>query len=175
MPHYFLGESTMPYLIAVLLLLPLTAIADSAVSNYDPVQFEKRFHKADKGKKGKLTRAEAYAEFPRAPEFFDEIDANRDGFITLAEVHQAVERRVNAALEASAPAKRYGSVDSGTLGSLPPPTGTVQGPAFASPEEARRYYRQQNFEALAADKASARDRGEPVSKSPSTPLFKKSF
>jgi hypothetical protein len=165
----------MPYLIAVLLLLPLTAIADSALSNYDPVQFEKRFHKADKGNQGKLSRAEAYAEFPRAPEFFDEIDANKDSFITLAEVQQAVERRVNAAIDATAPAKRYGSVDSGPAGTLPMPTGTVQGPAFASPEEARRYYRRQNYEALAADKASARDRGEQVSKSPSTPLFKKSF
>jgi hypothetical protein len=171
----FLGVSPMRYLIVVLLLAPLAAIADSAVSHYDPAQFEKRFHQADKDNKGKLTRAEAYAEFPRAPEFFDEIDANKDGFITLVEVQQAVERRVNAAIDATDPAKRYGSVDSGMAGTLRAPDSATQKPSFSSKEEERRYYRQQQYEALAADKASARNRGEPVPKSPSSPLFKKAF
>ena len=46
--------------------------AAAPIPTMDPVVFEQRFHKADKDKNGKLSRAEAYAEFPRMPEFFDE-------------------------------------------------------------------------------------------------------
>jgi hypothetical protein len=63
--------------------------------------FERRFRAADKDGDGRLARAEAYAEFPRAPQFFNEIDANRDNHVTLIEFNQAMERRATAALEAA--------------------------------------------------------------------------
>ncbi|MBK7766547.1 MAG: hypothetical protein IPI44_10770, partial [Sulfuritalea sp.] len=62
---------------------------------------EKRFHAADKNGDGMLSREEAYAQFPRAPKFFDEIDSNRDKYITLVEVRQARARRVEAAISGS--------------------------------------------------------------------------
>ena len=67
-------------------LLLVSAIASAAPppAEFDQAKFEKRFRAADKNQNGKLSRDEAYAAFPRAPEFFDEIDANRDGSITLA-------------------------------------------------------------------------------------------
>ena len=87
----------MRYLCIALMLVSPMVWADAATDRYDPVQFEKRFHHADKDNKGKLSRAEAYAEFPRMPEFFDEIDTNKDGYITLKEVDAAVQRRVDQA------------------------------------------------------------------------------
>ena len=95
------------------MLISTFAWAKAATDGYDPVKFEKRFHHADKDNNGKLSRKEAYAEFPRMPEFFDEIDTNKDGFITLKEVHNTMERRVNAAINTSKSASRYGGVDAG--------------------------------------------------------------
>lgn len=164
----------MHFIAMAFLLLPMNVIAATAVDQFDPAQFEQRFHKADKGKKGKLSRAEAYAEFPRMPEFFDEIDTNRDRFITLEEVRQAMERRVNAAIDASNPAKRYGSIDVGK-GAAGGSTAAEQGPQFASSAEARRYHRNAYYESLAGDKARSRDRGEPVSDLPSSPILNKPF
>ena len=162
-------------LVCALMLLSMPVLAAAPMDRFDPVQFEQRFHKADKGNKGRLTRAEAYAEFPRMPEFFDEIDSNKDQFITLEEVRQAMERRVNAAIEASSPAQRYGSVDAGTGAATGIPATPGQGPRFSSKEEARRYYRNEYYESLAESRERARDRGQPVSDSPSSPFLKKSF
>ena len=145
------------------------------VTNFDPVVFEQRFNKADKGKKGKLSRAEAYAEFPRMPEFFDEIDSDKDNFITLAEVRRAIDRRVNAAMDTANSAKRYGGVDAGGATSAGTPRAPAQPKQFSSATEARRYHQRETYEAIAGSKALARERGEPVSNSPETPVFKKSF
>ncbi|HSG21812.1 MAG TPA: hypothetical protein VLA64_02515, partial [Azonexus sp.] len=71
----------MRHILFSLLLMPLLAVAASS-AEFDPVKFEKRFRAADKNMDGKLSRAEARPEFPRMPEFFDEIDANQDGLIT---------------------------------------------------------------------------------------------
>lgn len=119
----------MRYFFVGLLLLSTAAWAQTAAERFDPVQFEKRFHQADRGKKGKLSRQEAYAEFPRMPEFFDEIDSNKDNFITLDEVHRAVERRVNAAMDASQGASRYGGLGTGSAGATWPPP--VYNPSFS--------------------------------------------
>jgi len=161
--------------VCALMLVSGFAMAAEPMQRFDQAQFEQRFHKADKGNKGKLSRAEAYAEFPRMPEFFDEIDNNKDNFITLDEVRRARERRVNAAIEASNPARRYGNVELGRTDAAGAPATVEQPQQFSSKAEERRYYRGEYYESLADSKAKARERGEPVSDSPSTPLLKKAF
>ena len=165
----------MRYLAYALMLVSTFVWAKATTNEYDPVKFEKRFHHADKDKNGKLSREEAYAEFPRMPEFFDELDANKDGFITLKEVHDAMERRVNAAINASKSANRYGSINAGKEAAPAVGKSTAQDPVFTSEEEARRYHRMQFYEAIENDKAKAIERGEPVPESPSSPILVKPF
>ncbi len=151
--------------LACLLLVATSASAAPPSANFDPVEFEKRFHQADANRDGQLTRQEAYAEFPRMPEFFDEIDTNRDDAITLPEVTQALERRVNAAFKATQP---YGS---------PAGAGLATAPATAPLDdlETERAIRNEYYESLGADKDRARDMGEVVPQAPSSPLFEKRF
>lgn len=151
--------------LACLLLVATSVSAAPPSANFDPVEFEKRFHKADANRDGQLSRQEAYAEFPRMPEFFDEIDANRDEAITLPEVTQALERRVNAAFKATQP---YGS---------PAGDGLAIAPATAPLDdlETERAIRKQYYESLGADKDRARDMGEVMPQAPSSPLFEKRF
>ncbi len=157
------------------LLAAGSAFAAPPVTTYDPIAFEQRFHKADKDKNGRLSRTEAYAEFPRMPEFFDEIDGNKDGYITLAEVRRALDKRVNAALDASKQPKKFGYVDSGASTGTRLPPSADQPQEFSSATEARRYYRNQYYESIAGGKALARERGEPVIDAPTNPVIKKSF
>jgi hypothetical protein len=165
----------MRYLAFALMLATPLAWADAATDKFDPVQFEKRFHHADKDNKGKLSREEAYAEFPRMPQYFDEIDANKDGFITLQEVHNAMERRVNAAMNASKSANRYDNVDAGKQ-AVPTVSGsTAQDPVFTSEAEEKRYRRMQFYESIEDSKTQAKDRGEFVSPLPSSPILVKPF
>jgi len=170
----------MRYIACALMFVSGLLIAAPPPVRLDPVEFEQRFHKADKGKKGKLTRAEAYAEFPRMPEFFDEIDTNRDGFITLQEVKKAMDRRVDAAINASNPARRYGSVEIGKVDTAAAPAAAASAeaakpPQFSSSAEARRYYRSEYYENLAGSTAKARESGAPVADLPAAPILKKSF
>jgi hypothetical protein len=152
----------MRYLAFALMLVSTFVWADPTTDRFDRAQFEKRFHRADKDKKGKLSREEAYAEFPRMPEFFDEIDTNKDGFITLKEVDKAIERRVNAAINASKSANRYGSVDAGKKTTTGVGENTEQEPLFTSAAEERRYRRFQFYESVEGNKAKANERGEAV-------------
>jgi hypothetical protein len=163
----------MRYLFVALMLVPLAVWAQA--DPFDPVQFEKRFHRADKGNKGKLSRQEAYGEFPRMPEFFDEIDANKDNFITLDELRKAVERRVSAAMDASQGASRYGGLGTGNAGAPDVPKGAAPKPQFASKAEERLHYRKEYYEALAGERAEASELGQPVPKSPSSPVFTRPF
>jgi hypothetical protein len=174
----------MRHLAMALMLVSTSVWADATGRQFDPVEFEKRFHAADQGNKGKLSRKEAYAEFPRMPEFFDEIDTNKDGFITLKEVHDTMERRVNAAMDASKPSSRYGNLDSGNTdaGKKNPDVagkGAGQQPAFTSEAEERRYRRMEFYEKIEGQKDDARSRGEPVPKEerylPSSPILIKPF
>ena len=158
--------------IACLMLISTTALAAPAVEQYDPVLFEKRFHKADVDKNDRLSRQEAYSEFPRMPEFFDEIDSNKDKAITLLEVQQALERRVDAAFEAT---KRYDSHAAGKGEIVVKDTATGQERGLPSEMEAKRAYRQQYYESLSEEKARARDMGEPIPKSPTSPLLDKRY
>lgn len=88
------------------------AMAAPEPETFNEAAFEQRFKAADKGNTGKLSREEAYAAFPRMPEFFAEIDENKDNFITLVEVTNAMEGRVNAAINES----QIGSEYSGAAG-----------------------------------------------------------
>ena len=159
----------------VLLLSSTCVLADAAIDKFDPALFEKRFQNADKENKGKLTRDEAYAEFPRMPEFFDEIDRNKDGFITLDEVHNTMEQRVNAAMNATKQAARYGSVDGEKVDQTTILENTKQDPVFSSAAEERRYRRFQFYESIGADKSKSIERGEPIPPAPSSPIFVKPF
>lgn len=165
----------MRYLAIALMLASPFVWAGAATDKYDPVQFEKRFHHADKVKKGKLSRKEAYAEFPRMPEFFDEVDTNKDGFITLKEVNNAMERRVNAAISTSNPATRYGSINAGKEHATGVGKSNKQDPVFTSEAEERRYRRFEFYESIGDDKVEALERGEPVPLSPTSPILVKPF
>ena len=89
----------MRYLLACLACLPAWSLAQQALpDDFSQEIFERRFRAADKDGDGRLSRAEAYAEFPRAPKFFDEIDADRDQHVTLVEFNRALERRAATAL-----------------------------------------------------------------------------
>jgi hypothetical protein len=158
-----------------LALISPAVAAETPAVRYDPVEFEQRFHKADQGGKGKLTREEAYGEFQRMPEFFDHIDADGDGHITLHEVHGLVEKKIDDAIAASQARSYYGGLDAGLNTGDAPDAGAAQKRQFASDAEARHYYRNQYFESLADRKAQARERGEVVSPSPSTPFLHRSF
>jgi hypothetical protein len=155
-----------------LMLVSATLQAEPAVQQYDPVRFEQRFNKADLDGNARLSREEAYAAFPRMPEFFDEIDSDKDNAITLVEVEQALERRVNAAMASTG---RYGTFASSTTESGKKDAATVQGQALSSELEAKRLYRQQYYESISGEKALSGQFGEPASKSPSSPLFDKRY
>lgn len=88
-------------LLFCLACLPALSMAQTSPDVFSREKFEKRFHAADRNGDRMLSREEAYAEFPRAPQFFDEIDLDHDGYITLVEVGQARTRRVEAAISAS--------------------------------------------------------------------------
>ena len=160
--------------IAVISLMLASAAvwAEPAVQQYDPAVFEQRFSQADVDGNARLSRQEAYAAFPRMPQFFDEIDSDKDGAITLSEVEQAMERRVNAAIGST---NRYGTSASGTGDSANRDAAAAQGQALSSEMEAKRLYRQQYYESISGDKALSGQLGEPASKSPSSPLFEKRY
>lgn len=88
-------------LLFCLACLPAWSLAQQLPDSYSQDIFERRFRAADKDGDGRLSRAEAYAEFPRAPQFFNEIDGNRDGHVTQIEFNQALDRRAAAALDAA--------------------------------------------------------------------------
>jgi len=155
-----------------LMLVSTVALAEPAVQQYDPARFEQRFKMADVDGNDRLSRQEAYAAFPRMPEFFDEIDSNKDSAITLTEVEQALERRVNAAIGST---NRYDAFASGKGETGNIDAATVQGQAFTSEMETKRLYRQQYYESISGEKALSSELGEPGSKSPSSPLIDKRY
>lgn len=153
--------------LACLLLASTSVLAAQPSEQFDPVEFERRYHKADADKDGLLSRKEAYAEFPRMPEFFDEIDSNQDNAITLLEVKQTLERRVDAAFKET---RRYDSPAAGKA-----ETDAAEEPMSPRELETRRAYRRQYYESLSEDKDRARDMGEPVPQAPSSPVLDKRF
>lgn len=165
----------MRYSLLGLALLSSLAIAEPAKDTLSQARFEERFHAADKNKDGKLSRTEANAEFPRAPEFFDQIDSNKDNFVTLVEVKRAVDRYVKTTLASSKPGSKY--VQPQDLKGEPLPAGSTATPeaAFASKAEASRQHRYDYYEALAESQETTRGRGEPTQPEPYPSIFKKGF
>lgn len=157
-----------------LLIIGLVLLSGSAMAGTDSAEpseasFNKRFHAADKDKNGMLSRQEAYAEFPRAPQYFDEIDSNKDGQVTLAEIAKARDKRVAAALSAGG---KY------TLPSETPKAmanTTNDGTEFSSKTEASRYYRHEYYESLVSSREKAEGRGEINTAEPNPNLLKKSY
>lgn len=138
---------TLSKLLPVFLLVsPLAFGAPASDSPIDPVVFKKRFEKADLNKDGKLTREEAFAEFPRMPEFFDEIDVNGDGAITLKEVRRAMEKRVSSAMEAGKAGKRYTIPQQAGSSAVEPSSNPRY---FPSRQAAQRHYRFEYYESIA--------------------------
>ena len=162
----------MRFLFLGLALVSATVVAQPLPANFNQKEFEKRFRAADKDGNGMLSREEAYAEFPRAPEFFDEMDTNYDKQVTLTEVNQAMERRLQAAMNASSTGSKY--VKPQYLGDQP--KAAVDDPEmenlFSSQEEARRH---EFYESLAGDQDNARKRGIPPPIKTSPNLLNKSF
>lgn len=156
------------------LFIAMSATAAPPVGEFNQAEFEKRFRAADTGKTGQLSRAAAYQAFPRMPEFFDEIDQNKDNFITLKEVNQALDRRWTAALKGnSAYALPATAPAAPTPGGTPAAAGTT--PAYASKTEAQRAHRYEYYESLAGDLESSRLRNQPTQPEPYTTVIKKSF
>ena len=148
-------------------LILISGLTMAAAPDNSEARFEERFRAADKDNNGKLSRAEAYAAFPRAPEYFDEIDSNKDGQVTLKEVKAAMQKRVDAALASGGSDGRYKLPDSAATGTAGDGASTQ---AFASKEEAARAHRYDYYESLAASQEAAKQRGEPT-----MPLMKKTF
>jgi hypothetical protein len=168
--------------LALLSTVATAAMAAPAPETFNEATFEKRFKAADKGNTGRLSKAQAYAAFPRMPEFFTEIDENKDNFITLAEVTNAMERRVNAAISESRIGSEYsGAAEMKNGGEYTSSDAANPRQQFSSPAEARRYHRYQYYESLAGSQENAMNRGAiaptaPIQLVPTAPKqFDKSF
>jgi hypothetical protein len=148
-------------------LIVISGLAMAAPPDNSEARFEERFRAADNDQNGKLSRSEAYAAFPRAPEYFDEIDRNKDGQVTLKEVKAAMQKRVDAAMASGSANGRYKLPPSAAIGTSA--EGSA-GPAYASKEEAARAHRYDYYESLAATQEAAQFRGEQT-----MPLMKKTF
>lgn len=157
------------------LFIAMSATAAPPVGEFNQAEFEKRFRAADTGKTGRLSRDAAYKAFPRMPEYFDEIDQNKDNFITLKEVNQALDRRWTAALKGNSayalPATAPAVPAAQASGS--PATGMA--PAYASKSEAQRAHRYEYYESLAGDLESSRLRNQPTQPEPYPTVLKKTF
>ena len=159
----------MRLLIIGLALLSGNAMAAPDSAESSEARFTKRFHAADKDKNRMLSREEAYAEFPRAPEYFDEIDINKDGQVTLTEVAMARDKRIAASMSSGG---KY------TLPSEAPKSAaksSTDGKQFSSKAEANRYYRYEYYESLNSSREKAESRGETNTAEPNPNLLKKSF
>jgi hypothetical protein len=154
------------------LFVAAAASAAPATGEFNQAEFEKRFRAADTGKTGKLSRQAAYKAFPRAPEFFDEIDVNKDNFITIKEVNQALDRRWDAAVKSN----KYNLPTTPQTAPAADNTAAInQEPAFSSKAEAQRAHRYDYYESLAGDLESSRLRNQPTQPEPYPTLLKKSF
>ncbi len=71
---------------ATILLLPLSAIADSVSKNQEIAE---RFAKCDTNKDGKLTPEETKGCMPRIYDHFSYIDSEKKGYLTVAQIQQA--------------------------------------------------------------------------------------
>ncbi len=165
-------------LLFCLACLPAISMAQTTPDSFNQEKFEERFRAADKDGDGRLSREEAYAEFPRAPELFREIDTNNDNYITLTEVNQARTRRIESALNA-------GAIGTGVLGGakyLKPDylkSDQTQASGVSDPTDlssAIAHKRSNEFdELLGDDQSTARNPDTPVPPNPPIKFIDKSF
>ncbi len=71
---------------ATLCLLSLLAGQAVFAQSNMAQKLEARFSAADKDHDGKLSKAEAKAGMPRVAQYFEQIDTEHTGFITLAQI-----------------------------------------------------------------------------------------
>lgn len=85
-------------ILAVACLLATGLVAGACAQAAPPVQrtqqMHQRFVAADKDGNGQLTRAEARTGMPRIYSAFDQIDTQRKGFVTEAEITAAIAARL---------------------------------------------------------------------------------
>ena len=74
----------------------LPPAANSARMERALTQLQTRFASANTTHDGKLTRAQADAGMPMVAQHFDEIDTQRNGFITLAQIEDFMRQRAAA-------------------------------------------------------------------------------
>lgn len=165
----------MRHLLLGITLLSGLAMAAPETGDASQAKFEKRFQAADKDRNGTLSRQEAYAEFPRAPEFFDEIDQNKDGQVSMAEVRKARDKRVAAAMSGTSGNKNYALPAESSVVPAASTGETTAQSAFSSKAEARRQHRYDYYESLGSAQETARNRGEPMPEEPVSTILKKSF
>lgn len=150
----------MRYSFLLLALISGAAFAQGTKAPISKAQFEERFRAADQNKDNKLSRDEAYAAFPRMPAFFDQIDSNKDGYITLAEVNRAVDKHVSKTLANSRQGSQYikpQDLKSGVAGEQADPARVE---VFSSKAEARRQHRYDYYESLAEHQELKPQRGD---------------
>ena len=75
--------------------LPGAGTADARVERM-MAQVQERFASANTTHDGKLTRAQAQAGMPRVAQHFDEIDTQKAGFVTLAQIEDFMRERATA-------------------------------------------------------------------------------
>jgi hypothetical protein len=147
--------------LALTSIMATAAMAAPDSGTFNEAAFEKRFKAADIDNTGRLSKQQAYAAFPRMPEFFVEIDENQDGYITMVEVTNAMERRVSAAINESQIGSGYSGAAEMKDGGEPVASGkTVPRQQFSSAAEARRYHRYQYYESLSDSQENPMNRGE---------------
>ena len=159
---------------SLLLLISIFAFGANAAEGlptYDPESFKKRFARADLNNDKKLSRQEAYAEFPRMPEFFDEIDANKDGLITITEVNLAIEKRVDAALAGHKLGKQHLTPSSATGSDAP----DSHYPSFPSRQAAKRHYRATYYEEVSGRISGDGEKSEPIEAQQAPYQFERKF
>lgn len=157
------------------LLITSLATAAPPIGEFNQAEFEKRFKAADKTKTGRLSRQAAYAEFPRMPQYFDEIDRNKDGFITLKEVEQALDHRLETAMKASTMGKTNIAPATAPDVATPNLSNSESGSVYSSKEEAKRAQRYEYYESLAGSLQDSRLRNQPTQPQPYPTLLKKDF
>jgi hypothetical protein len=70
--------------------------ADSARVEHAISQLQTRFASANTTHDGKLTRAQAQAGMPMVAQHFDEIDAQQQGYVTLAQIEDFMRQKMAA-------------------------------------------------------------------------------
>jgi hypothetical protein len=70
--------------------------ADSARVEHAISQLQTRFATANTTHDGKLTRAQAQAGMPMVAQHFDEIDAQQQGYVTLAQIEDFMRQKMAA-------------------------------------------------------------------------------